>query len=95
MSQTPSVHTDCNRALSLVIGRLRITAGVSLRGFSLTFTEAGTRTITEYEVSVPPNEATKEMIANLIRLNLIQNHSASVEEGDALQYNLEKSRQSQ
>jgi hypothetical protein len=79
----------------LVIGRLRITAGVSLGGFSLTFTETGPRTITQYEVSVPPNEATTEMIANLIRLNLIQNHSASLEEWDALQYNLEKSRQSQ
>jgi hypothetical protein len=82
-------------ALRLVIGRVRITAGVSLRGFSLTFTEAGPRTITQYEVSVPPNEATREMIGNLIRLNLIQNHSASVGEWDALQYNLEKSRQSQ
>jgi len=41
--------------LRLVIGRVRITAGVSLRGFSLTFTEAGPRTITRYEVSVPPS----------------------------------------
>lgn len=32
------------------------------------------------------------MIGNLIQLNLVQNHSASVEEWDALQYNLEKSR---
>ena len=76
-------------------GRVRITAGVSLGGFSLTFTEAGPRTITQYEVSVPPNEATREMIGNLIRLNLIQNHSSSVEEWDALPYHLEKSRQSQ
>ena len=82
--------------LRLVIGRVRITADVSLRGFSLTFTQAGPRTITQYEVSVPPsNEATREMIGNLIRLNLIQSHSSSVEEWDALQYNLEKSRQSQ
>ena len=78
--------------LRLVIGRVRITAGVSLRGFSLTFTEAGPRTITQYEVSGPPVDATREMIGNLIRLNLIQNHSACIEEWDALQYNLEKSR---
>ena len=84
-----------SHVLRLVIGGVRITAGVSLRGFSLTFTQAGPRTIAQYEVSVPPNEATREMIGNLIRLNLIRNHSASVEEWDALQYNLEKSRQSQ
>ena len=84
-----------SHVLRLVIGGVRITAGVSLRGFSLTFTQAGPRTITQYEVSVPPNEATREMIGNLIRLNLIRNHSASVEEWDALQYHLEKSRQSQ
>ena len=54
--------------LRLVIGRVRITAGVSLRGFSLTFTEVGPRTMMQYEVSVPPSEATREMIGNLIRL---------------------------
>jgi hypothetical protein len=82
-----------SHVLRLVIGRTRITAGVSLRGFSLTFTEAGPRMMTQYEVSVP-TQATKEMIGNLIRLNLIQNHSSSVEEWDTLQYNLEKSRRS-
>jgi hypothetical protein len=83
-----------SHVLRLVIGGVRITAGVSLRGFSLTFTQAGPRTMTEYEVSVPI-ESTKGMIGSLIRLNLIQNHSASVEEWNALQYHLEKSRQSQ
>ncbi len=82
-----------SHVLRLMIGRVKITAGVSLGSFSLGFVEAGPRSMTQYEISVPPNEATKEMIGNVIRLNLIQNHSASVEEWDALQYNLEKSRQ--
>jgi hypothetical protein len=82
-----------NYVLRLVIGSVRITAGVSLRGLSLTFTQVGPRSMTQYDVCIPI-EATKEMIGNLIRLNLVQNHSSSVEEWDALQYNLEKSKRS-
>jgi hypothetical protein len=76
----------------LVVGSVTITGGLSLRGFSLMFTEIGPRSATQYETHGPAS-ATAEMIAKLIRANLAMNHSSSVGEWDLLQHNLEQARQ--
>ncbi len=77
--------------MRLVIGKVTIIGGISLRGLTFMFTEVTPRTMTQYEVC-GPTSASVEEIRSLIRLNLIQNHRGSVEEWDALQYNLEKSK---
>lgn len=74
-------------AMKLVIGHVTIIGGISLRGFSLMFSEISPRTAIQYEVGGPIS-ATKEMIGNLIRANLLLNHATSVAEWDALQYQL-------
>lgn len=81
-------------AMRLVVGSVTITGGASLRGFSLMFTEVGSRSASQYETHGPAS-ATAEMIAKLIRANLALNHSSSVGEWDLLQANLEEARQQQ
>jgi hypothetical protein len=78
-------------AMRLVVGTVTITGGLSLRGFSLMFTEIGPRSALQYETHGPVS-ASAEIIAGLIRSNLALNHSSSVGEWDLLQHNLEQAR---
>lgn len=69
---------------SLRVGTVEITGGASIRGFSLTFTEIGTRSMSQYETHGPAH-TTQEMIGKLIRTNLAMNNASSLPAWDDLQ----------
>ncbi|MEP6757439.1 MAG: hypothetical protein ABJA67_18195 [Chthonomonadales bacterium] len=79
-----NLHFQYENGWSLRVGAVKIIGGMSIRGFSLMFTEVQPRSATQYETHAPAHTS-QEMIAALIRSNLELNHASSLNAWDKLQ----------